>query len=167
MGECSLQFILIAQSDIGLCAVFFGNDKKALRRELAARFPQATLIEGGPRVEKLLSSVIQFMENPSSKTPIVCDERGTPFQRFVWQALREIPAGTTASYADIAQKIGFPKAARAVAQACGANFLAILIPCHRVIRSDGSLSGYHWGIERKRTLLEWESKSSRNPNILM
>ncbi|HEY4255413.1 MAG TPA: methylated-DNA--[protein]-cysteine S-methyltransferase [Chlamydiales bacterium] len=156
VGDSSLDSILVAQSSRGLCAVFLGDSPKELERELKARFPNATLTKDKAKLNALLLSVTQFVDDPSLKTKFSMDERGTPFQKRVWRALREIPLGSTASYTDIAKKIDLPKAARAVAQACGANFLAPMTPCHRVIHKDGTLSGYRWGIERKRKLLDRE-----------
>jgi AraC family transcriptional regulator of adaptative response/methylated-DNA-[protein]-cysteine methyltransferase len=156
VGECSLGSILVAQSDRGVCAILLGNDPDALARELQDRFPEASLVGGNADFEKLVSKVVGLVEAPSLGLDLPLDVRGTTFQHRVWRALRDIPAGTTASYSEIAKRIGSPKSVRAVAQACGANPVAIAIPCHRVVRSDGDLSGYRWGVERKRALLERE-----------
>lgn len=157
IGECSLGSVLVACSDKGVCAILLGDDPDALARDLQDRFPKADLVGGDCGFETLVSRVVGFVEAPGTGLDLPLDIRGTAFQQRVWQALREIPAGRTASYADIAERIGEPKAVRAVAQACGANRLAIAIPCHRVVRTDGSLSGYRWGVERKRALLEKEA----------
>jgi AraC family transcriptional regulator of adaptative response/methylated-DNA-[protein]-cysteine methyltransferase len=159
VGECSLGSILVAKSDRGICAILLGDDPDALTRDLQDRFPQANLIGGDTSFEQLVSKVVGFVEAPALGLELPLDIRGTAFQQRVWQALLEIPVGSTASYTDIAQHIGLPKSVRAVAQACGANALAVAIPCHRVVRNDGALSGYRWGIERKRTLLERETRA--------
>ncbi|WP_454727570.1 MULTISPECIES: bifunctional DNA-binding transcriptional regulator/O6-methylguanine-DNA methyltransferase Ada [Cupriavidus] len=156
VGQCSLGAILVAQSERGVCAILLGDDPDALARELQDQFPRANLIGGDAGFEQLVARVVGLIEAPSLGLDLPLDVRGTAFQERVWQALREIPPGTTASYAEIAARIGAPKAVRAVAQACGANHLAVAIPCHRVVRSDGQLSGYRWGVERKRELLERE-----------
>jgi AraC family transcriptional regulator of adaptative response/methylated-DNA-[protein]-cysteine methyltransferase len=157
-GECSLGSILVAKSDRGVCAILFGDDPDALTRDLRDRFPRANFIAGDADFEELVAKVVGFVEAPGLGLNLPLDIRGTAFQQRVWQALQNTPAGTTASYSDIARRIGSPKAVRAVAQACAANNLAVAIPCHRVVRSDGGLSGYGWGIERKRTLLAREAR---------
>jgi len=157
IGECSLGAILVAQSGHGVCAILFGDDPDALARDLQDRFPKANLIGGDHAFEQLVAQVVGFVEAPAIGLDLPLDVRGTAFQQRVWQALREIPAGVTASYSEVAQRIGSPKAVRAVAQACAANTLAVAIPCHRVVRNDGGLSGYRWGVERKRALLEREA----------
>ena len=157
VGECSLGSILVACSERGVCAILIGDDPDALARELQDQFPQAVLLGGDEKFEALVARVVGFVDAPSIGLDLPLDVRGTAFQRRVWEALRSIPCGETASYSDIAAKIGAPKSARAVAQACAANVLAVAIPCHRVVRSDGALSGYRWGVERKRVLLEQES----------
>lgn len=157
VGECSLGSILVACSDRGVCAIFLGDDPEALVRELQDRFPRAYLIGGDRNFEKLAAQVIGLVETPSIGLDLPLDIRGTAFQQRVWQALRKIPAGKTASYSEIARRIGSPNSVRAVAGACAANKLAVVIPCHRVIRNDGGLSGYHWGVERKRSLLQREA----------
>jgi AraC family transcriptional regulator of adaptative response/methylated-DNA-[protein]-cysteine methyltransferase len=156
VGECSLGSVLVAATDKGVCAITLGDDPGALVRHLQDRFPKATLVGGDDAFERLVASVVAVVEAPDGGIDLPLDVRGTAFQQRVWQALRKIPAGSTASYADIARRIGRPKAVRAVAQACGANPVAIAIPCHRVVRTDGDLSGYRWGVERKRALLERE-----------
>ena len=156
VGQCSLGAILVAQSDRGVCAILLGDDPDQLVRDLQDQFRRANLIGADQQFEQLIAQVVGFVEAPALGLDLPLDVRGTAFQERVWQALREIPLGSTASYAEIAQRIGQPKAVRAVAQACGANSLAVAIPCHRVVRSDGNLSGYRWGVERKRQLLDRE-----------
>jgi AraC family transcriptional regulator, regulatory protein of adaptative response / methylated-DNA-[protein]-cysteine methyltransferase len=157
LAECSLGSILVAISDKGVCAISIGNDPEVLLHELQDRFPRSNLIGGDAAFEALVATVVSFIEAPKIGLALPLDVKGTAFQQRVWQALREIPYGETATYSDIANKIGKPKAVRAVASACAANNLAVAIPCHRVIRQDGSLSGYRWGIERKIALLEKEA----------
>jgi AraC family transcriptional regulator, regulatory protein of adaptative response / methylated-DNA-[protein]-cysteine methyltransferase len=157
VGECSLGSILVARSNRGICAIFLGDDPDLLARDLQDRFPQANLIGGDAGFERLVAKVVGFVEVPALGLDLPLDVRGTAFQQRVWQALRKIPVGSTASYTDIAKLIGSPNSVRAVAQACGANALAVAIPCHRVVRNDGALSGYRWGVERKRALLEKEA----------
>jgi AraC family transcriptional regulator of adaptative response/methylated-DNA-[protein]-cysteine methyltransferase len=157
VGECSLGSILVAQSDRGICAILLGDDPDSLVREVQDQFPKANLIGGDAGFERLVAKVVGFVEAPALGLDLPLDVRGTAFQQRVWQSLRKIPVGSTASYTDIARLIGSPKSVRAVAQACGANALAVAIPCHRVVRNDGALSGYRWGVERKRALLEKEA----------
>jgi AraC family transcriptional regulator, regulatory protein of adaptative response / methylated-DNA-[protein]-cysteine methyltransferase len=157
IGECSLGSILVARSAKGVCAILLGDDPEALARDLQDRFPRANFIGGEQEFERLVAKIVGFVEAPAIGLDLPLDVRGTAFQQRVWQALRKIPAGSTASYSDIAQRIGAPKSVRAVAHACAANTIAIAIPCHRVVRSDGALSGYRWGVERKRALLEREA----------
>jgi AraC family transcriptional regulator of adaptative response/methylated-DNA-[protein]-cysteine methyltransferase len=156
VGECSLGSVLVAQSAKGVCAILLGDDPDTLVRELQDRFPRATLLGGDAAFEQTVARVIGFVEQPALGLDLPLDVRGTAFQQRVWQALRDIPVGSTATYTGIAARIGAPNGARAVAQACGANMLAVAIPCHRVVRTDGSRSGYRWGVERKRRLLEKE-----------
>ena len=156
VGECSLGSILVAATDKGVCAILFGDDPDALVRDLQDRFPKAQLIGADADFERLVATVVGFVEAPARGLDLPLDVRGTAFQQRVWQALRRIPSGSTASYAEIAGRIGRPRAVRAVAQACAANAIAVAIPCHRVVRTDGSPSGYRWGVERKRMLLERE-----------
>lgn len=158
IGQCSLGAILVAQSDRGICAILLGDDPQALLHDLQDKFPKADLLGGDAEFETLVARVVGLIEVPGTGLDLPLDLRGTAFQERVWQALRTIPAGTTASYSEIAQRIGAPRAVRAVAQACAANALAVAIPCHRVVRSDGNLSGYRWGVERKRQLLEREQQ---------
>lgn len=157
IGEFSLGSILVAKSDRGVCAILMGNDPDQLVRDLQDKFPRANLIGGDGDFEQLVAKVVGFVEAPLMGLDLPLDVRGTAFQQRVWQVLREIPAGSTANYTDIAKQIGSPKSVRAVAQACGANMLAVAIPCHRVVRNDGALSGYRWGVERKRALLNREA----------
>jgi AraC family transcriptional regulator of adaptative response/methylated-DNA-[protein]-cysteine methyltransferase len=157
VGECSLGSILVAQSSRGVCAIFLGDDPDALVRELQDRFPRAELIGGDRRFEEIVATVVGFVEAPARGLALPLDVRGTAFQRRVWEALQRIPAGTTATYTDLAKRMGSPDSVRAVASACAANPLAVAIPCHRVVRRDGGLAGYRWGVERKRALLEREA----------
>lgn len=158
VGQCSLGAILVAVSPRGICAISLGDDPGTLVRELEDRFPAANLIGGDSAFETLVGKVIGFVQAPQMGLDLPLDVRGTAFQQRVWQALRDIPAGGTATYADVAARIGDVKAVRAVARACAANTLAVAIPCHRVVRSDGALSGYRWGVERKRRLLKTETE---------
>ena len=157
VGKCSLGNILVAATDKGVCAISFGDDPDALVRDLQDRFPKARLIGGDAAFEKLVAKVVGFVEAPGKEDfDLPLDVRGTAFQQQVWKALRKIPAGTTATYTDIARRIGRPKAVRAVAAACAGNPVAVAIPCHRVVRLDGDVSGYRWGVARKRALLAKE-----------
>jgi AraC family transcriptional regulator of adaptative response/methylated-DNA-[protein]-cysteine methyltransferase len=158
IGECSLGAILVAQSERGVCAILLGDDPDALARDLQDRFPNATLVGGDHTYEQRVAQVVGFVEAPALGLDLPLDVRGTAFQQRVWRALRDIPAGSTASYSEIARRIGSPKAVRAVAGACAANMLAVAIPCHRVVRHDGELSGYRWGVTRKRALLDREAR---------
>jgi AraC family transcriptional regulator of adaptative response/methylated-DNA-[protein]-cysteine methyltransferase len=142
-----------------VCAILLGDDPAALVRDLQDRFPRADLIGGDRAFEQLVAKVVGFVEAPALGLNLPLDVRGTAFQQRVWQALCKIPVGAKASYAEIARQIGSPGAVRAVAQACAANALAVAIPCHRVVRNDGALSGYRWGVERKRALLEREAQT--------
>ncbi len=158
IGACTLGAVLVAQSERGLCAILLGDDPEKLLRELQGAFPRAVLVGGDAEFEATVAQVIGFVESPGVGLGLPLDIRGTAFQQRVWAALRALPAGTTASYAAIAETMGTPKAVRAVAGACAANVLAVAIPCHRVVRTNGSLSGYRWGVERKRALLEREAR---------
>lgn len=158
IGQCSLGAILVARSHRGVCAIQLDDDPATLARNLQDRFPKAKLIAGGTEFEQWVARVVGFVEAPRLGLDLSLDVRGTAFQQRVWQALRGIPAGHTASYADVATRIDAPKSVRAVAQACGANPLAVAVPCHRVVRSGGGLSGYRWGVERKRALLAREAQ---------
>jgi AraC family transcriptional regulator of adaptative response/methylated-DNA-[protein]-cysteine methyltransferase len=139
-----------------VCAILLGDEPAALVRELQDRFRQAELIGADRDFERRVAQVVGLVEAPGAGVDLPLDLRGTAFQRRVWAALRQIPAGETISYAALARRIGQPRAARAVAAACAANPVAVVVPCHRVVRTDGSLSGYRWGVERKRALLERE-----------
>lgn len=156
LGQCSLGAILVAESPLGVVAISLGDDPDALARALQDRFPHARLIGGDAAFEQRVAQVVGFVDAPRIGFALPLDLRGTAFQQRVWQALRDIPAGHTLSYRELAARLGVPKAVRAVAGACAANTLAVAIPCHRVVRSDGALSGYRWGIERKRALIERE-----------
>jgi len=156
IGESSLGSILVAASTRGVCAISLGDDPEKLAREFQDRFPLAQLIGGDAEFEDWVAKVVGYVDNPAIGLNLPLDIRGTAFQQRVWQALRDIPIGSTATYTEVAKRIGAPKSARAVARACATNVLAIAIPCHRVVRTDGSLSGYRWGVERKRALLKKE-----------
>lgn len=156
VGQTSLGAILVASSKKGVAAILLGNDPDELVRNLQDRFPKAHLIGADQNYEALVARVVGFVEKPGIGLGLPLDVRGTAFQQRVWRALQEIPVGETVSYAEVARRIGCPKAVRAVACACAENKLAVAIPCHRVTRTDGSLSGYAWGVERKRILLNRE-----------
>ncbi len=160
VGRCSLGEILVAQSQRGICAITLGDDPERLVWDLQDQFPKAEIVGGDGYFEQLVAQVVGLIETPSLGLNLPLDVRGTAFQERVWKALREIPPGTTVSYTEIARRVGTSKAARAVAQACGAIYLAVAIPCHRVVRSDGDLAGYRWGVERKRALLQREATAS-------
>lgn len=157
IGQSSLGLVLVARTARGVSAILLGDDRDTLRSDLQRRFPRATLLEGDDTLGQLTADVISLVEAPSHGLDATLDMRGSEFQCEVWRALREIPAGTTASYTDIANRIGRPRSVRAVAQACAANPLAVVVPCHRVVRRNGQLSGYRWGVERKRALLALEA----------
>lgn len=157
VGQCSLGAILVAQSPRGLCAILLGDDPQALLEQFQDRFPQARLIGADEAFEAVVAQVVGLVEAPGLGLDLPLDLRGTVFQERVWRALQDIPIGETVSYAELARRIGAPTAVRAVARACAANSLAVAIPCHRVVRSDGGLSGYRWGVERKQALLELET----------
>jgi len=159
VGQCSLGAILVAATEKGVCAIMLGDEPDGLARALQDRFPTASLIGGDKGFEQMVATVVGFVETPTLGLDLPLDLRGTAFQERVWRALREIPPGTTASYTELAKRIGKPKAVRAVAQACAANKIAVAIPCHRVVRCDGGLGGYRWGVERKRALLQREARS--------
>jgi AraC family transcriptional regulator of adaptative response/methylated-DNA-[protein]-cysteine methyltransferase len=158
IGECSLGAILVAISKRGVCAISLGDKADILARDFLHRFPSAELITGDHEFEQLFAKVIDFVETPALEHDLPLDIRGTAFQQRVWQTLRDIPPGSTVSYTDIAHQIDAPKSFRAVAGACAANTMAVAIPCHRVVRNNGGLSGYRWGIERKAELLRRENK---------
>jgi AraC family transcriptional regulator of adaptative response/methylated-DNA-[protein]-cysteine methyltransferase len=157
VGECSLGSVLVAATGQGVCAITLGGDPDALVQDLQHRFSNAQLVGGDAEFEQLVARVVGLVESPGQGLNLPLDVKGTVFQQRVWQALREIPAGSTVSYSQVAARIGAPKAVRAVAQACASNAVAVAIPCHRVVRRDGGLSGYRWGVERKRALLEREA----------
>ena len=157
IAQCALGAILVASTQRGICCILMGDEPDALARDLQDRFPRAELHGAEPGYEQVVARVIAFVEAPGIGLDLPLDVRGTAFQQRVWQALREIPAGHTVSYAELAERVGAPKGARAVAGACAANPVAVAIPCHRVVRNDGSLSGYRWGVERKQALLEREA----------
>lgn len=157
VGECSLGAVVVAATGKRICAILLGDNPDAVIRDLRGRFPEAQPAGDDGEFEPVVARVVDFVEAPARGLDLPLDLRGTEFQRDVWQALREIPVGTTASYTEIAHRIGRPKSVRAVAQACAANALAVVVPCHRAVRSDGTLSGYRWGVERKRALLEKEA----------
>lgn len=157
LGQSSLGAVLVASSTKGVAAILLGDDPDALLRALQDRFPKATLIGMDRDYEALVARVCALVETPQAGLDLPLDVRGTAFQRRVWQALQDIPPGTTASYSEIARRIGSPRATRAVAGACAANAIAVAIPCHRVVRNDGALSGYAWGVARKRSLLAREA----------
>lgn len=156
LGTSSFGFVLVATTDRGICSIFLGDDPGLLVNELKERFDKREIGQDDGGLRTLVRKVEQLLEWPASPLDLPLDVQGTPFQMRVWQALREIPAGSTATYTEIARRLGSPKSARAVAGACAANPVAVVIPCHRVVRADGTLSGYHWGIERKAELLRRE-----------
>lgn len=159
INDSTLGLVLVAERAAGVSAVLLGDDPDALRHELQRRFPAETLAQGDAAAKTRAAAVVSILEAPAGAAAAVdlpLDLQGSPFQQAVWQALREIPSGATASYAEVAARIGRASSARAVAQACAANPIAVLVPCHRVVRTDGALAGYRWGIERKRTLLRRE-----------
>lgn len=157
VAQCSLGAILVAESARGICAILLGDDPEVLVREVQDQFPTAQLIGADAAFEQRVAAVVGMVEAPTLGLNLPLDVRGTAFQQRVWQALRAVAPGTTVSYTEIAERIGSPKAVRAVARACAANVLAVAIPCHRVVRQDGGLSGYRWGVARKRELLERET----------
>jgi AraC family transcriptional regulator of adaptative response/methylated-DNA-[protein]-cysteine methyltransferase len=156
LGECSLGTVLVAATDRGVCAISLGDDAEKLLRELQDRFPQAELIGDDKDFERRVAAVVGFIERPGQWPDLPLDIRGTAFQQRVWSALQRIPAGKTLSYSELARRVGAPQAVRAVASACAANTIAVAIPCHRVVRNDGTISGYRWGVARKKALLARE-----------
>jgi AraC family transcriptional regulator of adaptative response/methylated-DNA-[protein]-cysteine methyltransferase len=158
VGSCRLGAVVVARSGRGLSAILLGDEPEPLMADLERRYPGAIDARHEPDLADALSRVATLIENPAAELGLPLDLRGSDFMREVWQALRDIPAGTTASYGEVARRIGAPASARAVARACAANPLAVAIPCHRVVRADGGLSGYRWGVERKRALLAREAK---------
>jgi AraC family transcriptional regulator of adaptative response/methylated-DNA-[protein]-cysteine methyltransferase len=159
IGDTSLGLVLVAASAKGVCSILFGVRPAALARDLERRFAGAELVRDDAKLRAALATVRAFIDAPAKGLDLPLDLAGTDFQKRVWRALTKIPPGVTASYAQIARRIDAPKAFRAVAQACGANPVALAIPCHRVVRGDGALSGYRWGIERKRALLAREARA--------
>lgn len=157
VGACSLGAILVAATERGICAVLMGDDPELLVRDLQDRFSKARLIGADSAFEQTVAQVVGLVEAPRIGLDLPLDVRGTAFQQRVWAALRAIPAGETVSYTELARRIGAPAAVRAVAGACAANPVAVAIPCHRVVRHDGGLSGYRWGIERKALLIARET----------
>ncbi len=160
IGACTLGAILVAATERGVCAILLGDDPDALAVDLARRFPKAEIVGADEGFERLVATVVGLVERPGLGAALPLDIRGTAFQQRVWTALAAIPAGATTTYAALAAAVGAPKAARAVAAACAANALAVAIPCHRVVRIDGGLAGYRWGVERKRELLAREARSA-------
>ncbi len=158
IGACSLGLVLVARGEKGICAIMLGDDAAVLAQEINARFAKARSMEANAELSDVLAKVVALVEAPARDFDLPLDIRGTLFQQKVWAALRAVPPGETASYAEIARRIGAPSATRAVAGACAANKIAVVIPCHRVLRSDGNLSGYRWGPARKRALLDKERK---------
>jgi AraC family transcriptional regulator, regulatory protein of adaptative response / methylated-DNA-[protein]-cysteine methyltransferase len=159
IGQSWLGSVLVATTGKGICAILLGDDPAVLRRGLEDRFPQARLAEGGETLDQLTARVVDFIAAPHQGLDLPLDPQGTAFQLRVWTALRAIPAGSTASYSDIAARIGAPKEAYAVGEACAANAIAVAIPCHRVVRKNGALADYRWGFKRKRALLKREAIS--------
>jgi AraC family transcriptional regulator of adaptative response/methylated-DNA-[protein]-cysteine methyltransferase len=157
IGTCWLGSILVATSDKGLCAILIGDDPAILQRDLDDRFPEAQLTEDGEALAQLTARVIAFVEAPDRSLDLPLDPQGTAFQQRVWQALREVPAGSTTTYSAIAARIGVPNESYAVGEACADNMIAVAIPCHRVVRKNGALAGYRWGVRRKRALLKREA----------
>ena len=157
IGESALGEVLIARTVLGVCAILMGTENDKLVKDLAASFPEAKLVANEHAVHYDLAKLLRFLNKPSEGLDLALDLRGTPFQRHVWQTLRTIPVGRTMTYADLARSIGAPHSVRAVAAACASNPIAIAVPCHRVVGSDGDLTGYRWGIERKRELIEREA----------
>jgi AraC family transcriptional regulator of adaptative response/methylated-DNA-[protein]-cysteine methyltransferase len=159
VGECTLGSVLVAMSDKGVRAILLGDDPETLARELRDQGFDADPVADDAGLKPILAEVVAFVEDPARGLDLPLDAQGTPFQQRVWQALREIPAGSRASYGQIAERLGAPKEAYAVGEACAANRIAVAIPCHRVVRKDGALAGYRWGFRRKRALLNREARS--------
>ena len=162
VGQCSLGAILVAQSEKGVCAILMDDDPHVLVNDLQDRFPNSELVGADQAFEKVIAHVIGCVEQPGREWTLPLDIRGTAFQQRVWAALQKIPVGSTVSYSQLAERIGSPNASRAVAKACAANPLAVAVPCHRVVRMDGSLSGYRWGVERKQALLKSEANAKKH-----
>jgi AraC family transcriptional regulator of adaptative response/methylated-DNA-[protein]-cysteine methyltransferase len=155
---CSLGQVLVAATERGICSILFADSAAQAEVELRARFAQAVLLPAEADFEQRLAQVVAYVDRPQGALDLPLDVRGTAFQHQVWQALREIPVGTTATYTQVAQRIGAPRAVRAVAKACADNPVAVAVPCHRVIRGDGALAGYRWGLARKQALLAREKE---------
>lgn len=156
-----LGLILVARSDVGLAALFIGDDREALRGELRRRFPLGEFVGSDPALDALAKKIVALVDETGRAFDTPLDLRGTPFQQEVWRALRAVPVGTTTTYGDLAAQLGRPGSARAVGAACAMNPISIIIPCHRVVARDGNLTGYAWGVERKRALLQRESAAWR------
>jgi O-6-methylguanine DNA methyltransferase len=159
IGEFALGKVLVARSVKGVCAILLGSDHDELAADLAARFPRATLVANEAAVHDDLAKVISFVDKPAETLRLTLDMRGTPLQRRVWEKMRAISVGRTLTYMELARWVGPLTSARVIAGACAANPIALAIPCHRVVRTDGNLAGYRWGIERKRELLAREQRS--------
>jgi AraC family transcriptional regulator of adaptative response/methylated-DNA-[protein]-cysteine methyltransferase len=166
-AECFLGFVVVAATDRGICAIEFGADPEALYAQLRRQFPKAEILAAGENFASTVGAVMRKLENPAESQALPLDIQGTAFQQRVWNALRDIGPGKTASYAEVARRIGHPKAARAVAAACRANPVAVVVPCHRVVGAEGDLRGYRWGVERKRELLRREqtTRSQAEPPL--
>lgn len=164
VGSCTLGLVLVASTPQGICAILLGSDEKALVRQLRSIFPQAALQKESKELDDVLNRVVQFIETPTATFALLLDIGGTAFQKRVWKALREIPAGQTATYKELALKLD--ATTQEIGEACAANTLAVVIPCHRVIRSDGRLAGYRWGVNRKRLLLQREQELFPDPELL-
>ncbi|WP_050784422.1 bifunctional transcriptional activator/DNA repair enzyme AdaA [Achromobacter piechaudii] len=160
VAQCSLGALLVAATPTGICDISLDEDPEQLVRNLQDRFKAARLIGADAEFETWVAAVVSFVEDPSRGLDLPLDVRGTAFQRRVWEALRDIPVGTTTTYTQVAERIGLPRAVRAVARACATNSIALAIPCHRVVRTDGSMAGYRWGIDRKRELIARELKAA-------
>lgn len=158
-----LGWVLVAMTERGICKIDLDDSRAVLEARLKAEFPEAKLQGDAPEFEEIISQTLTFLETPERNFELPLDIQGTAFQRQIWAKLQSIPPGSTVSYAELAKQIGNPKAARAVARACAANHIAVAIPCHRVVRGDGNLAGYRWGIERKQALLARESSGSTSP----
>ena len=157
IGECALGQVLVARRVSGVCAILIGTKNDELVADLAARFPKAKLVANEDIIHDDLAKVIRFVDKPSEELDLPLDLRGTQFQRRVWEKLRTIPVGTTMTYTELARSVGAPNSVRAVAGACASNPIALAVPCHRVVGSNGDLAGYYWGIERKRELIKKEA----------
>ena len=158
-GECVLGTVLVARSERGVCAILLGDDPNELERDLRQRFPHDDVCDAYVGLESLVSEVVRYLAAPHTRLDPPLDPRGSELEQRVWHALREIPPGTTETYSDVARRLGVATTAKEVAEACAANPLAVAIPCHRVVRKDGSLAGYRWGVRRKRVLLERERRA--------